>query len=319
MNRSITAKLNLVAALIVSILVLSPAVALSQDTAQDSAEKTTAAKKESEAVDALRIRQREQWTKYYIQKIKDYSFHFESDAEKPLKLLPDSKLHYLNTVRGRETHGEMFIWTSNGKCVLAGSILSYDMAANQRRVAHEFHSFSENKIQGGHRQFPVEMEAPGVKFEEIAGAPKVSKSRALRLVQLRRLAKSFEATTLAGGEVVRPLRALDQPIFRYETENIDDDGAVFAYVTGTDPELLVTIESRSTKDGPKWHFAAARFTDLPITLSYKKAPVWEFNEQSNYAGGYSCTHGIDFQPSMPAVFEEETEATQTQTTKKASK
>jgi hypothetical protein len=89
-------------------------------------------------------------------------------------------------------------------------------------------------------------------------------------------------------------------------------------VTGTDPELLVAIESRATKDGPKWHFAAARFTDLPITLSYKKASVWKFNEQSAYSGGYSCTHGIDFQPSMPTV-EEETDAKQTQTVNGASK
>lgn len=315
MNRSNTTRLDLIGALIVLAMTLSPSQGRSQDATKDAAEKTTTAKKESETVDALRLREREQWTKYYLQEIKNYSFNFESDSEANLKLLPDSKLHYLNTVRGRETHGEMFIWTSKGKCVLAGSILSYDFRTNQRRVAHEFHSFSENKIEGGRSQYPVVMEAPGVKFKEIEGAPKVPKSRALRLVQLRGLAKSFEATTLASKDVERPLRALNQPIFRYETKNIDDDGAVFAYVTGTDPELLVAIESRETKDGPKWHFAAARFTDLPITLSYKKVPVWEFNEQSSYAGGYACTHGIDFQPSMPVV-EEETETSQKPPVKK---
>lgn len=309
-------KIKLIVALIALTMTVSVPLAHSKAT-QEKATGTKQAveKTDAEKVDELRVRQREQWTKYYIQKIKDYSFNFESDSATPLKLLPDSKLHYLNTVRGRETHGEMFIWTANGKCVLAGSILSYDMAENSRRVAHEFHSFSEKKIEGGHSQFPVDMEAPGVKFVEIAGAPAVPKARALRLVQLRRLAKSFEATTLAGGDVVRPLRALNQPIYRYETKEIDDDGAVFAYVTGTDPELLVAIESRPTKDGPKWHFAAARFTDLPITLKYKKVSVWEFNEQSNYAGGYSCTHGIDLQPSMPVVEEE----TQTETTKEALK
>jgi len=285
---------------------------------QQKVDDQAAKDKSPETVEALRIRQRKQWTKYYIQTVKKYSFSLESDSETPFKLLPDSKLHYLNTVRVGDTHGDMFIWTDNGKCVLAGAIFSYDLGPNQRRVAHEFHSFSEGSVVGGTEKLRVSMEAPGVTFEEIVGAPKVSKSRALRLAQLRRLAKFFNATTLAG-EVERPLRALDQPIYRYETENIDDDGAIFAYVTGTDPELLVAIESRKTKDGPKWHFAAARFTDLPLTLNYKKVPVWEFNEQSDYVGGYSARHGIDSQPSMPVVKEDKSEAAQTQKVEEASK
>ena len=294
--------------LIVAALILSTAVAYSQQVEQDSVKTADTKKAEGEEAkdekEGLRERQRKQWTKYYTQQIKKYTFNFESDDKSSLKLSPDSKLHYLNSVRGLETHGEMFIWTENGKCVLAGSILSYDFGTGQRRVAHEFHSFSEKKITGGRNKFPVELPKHGVTFKEITGAPKVSKSRALRMVQLRQLAKSFEASTLAAKGVDRPLRALNQPIFRYDTKDIEDDGAVFAYVTGTDPELLVAIETRQTKDGPKWHFAAARFTDLPITLKYKKQSVWEFNEQSSYEGGYSCTHGIDFQPSMPEVEEE---------------
>jgi len=288
---------------LVSTLLLSTPVAYSQQTTQDD----TANTEKTEAKEGLREQQRKQWTKYYLQNIKKYTFKFESDDKTSLKLSADSKLHYLNTVRGLETHGEMFIWTENGKCVLAGSILSYDFGPGQRRVAHEFHSFSEKKITGGRERFAVELPKHGVTFQEIAGAPKVSKSRALRMVQLRQLAKSFEASTLAAKDVERPLRALNQPIFRYETKNIEDDGAVFAYVTGTDPELLVAIETRQTKAGPKWHFAAARFTDLPITLKYKKQSVWEFNEQSTYTGGYACTHGIDFQPSMPNVENEQSE------------
>ena len=245
--------------------------------------------------------ERDQWSIYYAQQIPKYTFHLDSNKNEPLKLNPGAKLRTWNPIRIGNNHGELFIWTKNGRAVLAGSILSYELGPDQRRVAHEFHSFSEEKITGIRDGSAIEMSAPGVVFRPIEGAPKPGKSRAQRMVQLRRLSKSFNATTLLNGETTQPLHPLNQPIYRYETKTVNDDGAIFAYVTGTDPELLVAIETRETKEGIQWHFAAGRFTDLPITLKYKNQQVWNFNEEQNYVGGYTVEHGIDFQPFMPRI------------------
>jgi len=306
---SMTTFNNWALTLFVAVLFLGlPTKSIAQATAesnqkQDAAETKKAPSAEDEKKDQLQ-KERAQWTTYYFQQIQKYEFHLESNKEDALKVNAESGLRWGNPVRGGNTHGELFIWSRNGRAVLAGSILSYHSGENQRRVAHEFHSFSPEEITGTKDKFRIKLRAPGVEFKLIPGAPSPGKSRVQRMVQLRKLSKSFDATTqlrLLDEETTQPLRPLNQPIYRYQTKEINEDGAIFAYVTGTDPELLVAIETRDTKDGVKWHFAAGRFSDLPITLNYKKEAVWEFNQQRDYVGGYTAQHGIDFQPDMPEI------------------
>ncbi len=129
-------------------------------------------------------------------------------------------------------------------------------------------------------------------------APEPAKTRGLRLAQMRQLSRYFDASSRAD-DVARPLRPLNQPLYRFDTKKIDDDGAIFGYVTGTDPELLVAILTLQTKDGPKWHFGAGRFSDLPLELKFKNKTVWQFGDRVSYDGGYVSQHGIDFRPRMP--------------------
>lgn len=264
-------------------------------------------------------KERDLWTIYYAQQIPKYALYLESDQETPLKCISEPKLRYWNSVREGNNHGELFIWTRDGRCVLAGAILSYNVWTNVREVAHEFHSFSSDKILGKRDEYEFQIKSPGVEFKPVPGAKPPAKSRALRMVQLRRMAKLFEASTLSKKEstlsnenVSLPLRALSQPIFRYETKEVSDDGAIFAYVTGTDPEVLVAIESQQTDDGPKWFYGAARFTDLPITLKFKNETVWEFDEAATYVGGYEF-YRYERQPFSPNLEPEETKKDDTKT------
>ena len=292
------------------LLVVFPTTSFGQTTTtQDDVEKTKDADEEKDQ----RQIERDLWTIYYAQQIPKYTFFLESDEETPLKSISEPKLRYWNSVRQGNNHGELFIWTRNGRCVLAGAILSYQLGSDVREVAHEFHSFSAEKIVGDREGEAFEISAPGVNFKPVPGAKPPAKSRALRMVQLRKMAKLFEASTMskANSTMSRkseslPLRALSQPIFRYETKEVSDDGAIFAYVTGTDPEVLVAIESRQTEDGPQWVYGAARFTDLPITLKYKDKTVWEFDQASTYVGGYEFKH-LERHPLSPNLEEEEEE------------
>jgi len=296
--------------------VVFPTTSFSQTTTtQEDVKKVESA---DEKKDQRQI-ERDLWTIYYKQQIPKYTFALESDKETPFKVDSDPKLRYWNSVRAGNNHGELFIWTHNGRCVLAGAILSYEVWTDTREVAHEFHSFSPEKIVGDRNGVAIEMSVPGVDFKPVPGAKPPAKSRALRMVQLRKMAKFFEASTLSkanstlsGKRESLPLRALSQPIFRYETKEVSDDGAVFAYVTGTDPEVLVAIESRQTDDGPQWVYGAARFTDLPITLKFKNKTVWEFDEFETYVGGYAFLR-YERQPFSPKLEQEEAKASEKKT------
>jgi hypothetical protein len=79
---------------------------------------------------------------------------------------------------------------------------------------------------------------------------------------MRTLAREFaaELTDKRGGEsVVRKLRLLDQPAYRYESLERDViDGGLFAFVEGTDPEAWLLLEAVNDKAGRHWRFALAR-------------------------------------------------------------
>ena len=246
--------------------------------------------------------EREAWKKYYVSCLPTYRFFIGKD-KKPLKAIPEAKLRWDNPVREGRTHGELFVWTNQGRGAVVGNILSYDVGENQRRVAHEFHSFDTEEIICERKEEPFKLSAPGVEYIPIPGAPIPAKSRGLRFAQMRRMAKDFKASTKKG-DVAQPLRALSAPLYRFETKKVEDDGAIFAYVTGTDPEILVAIVAKKTDDGPAWFFGAGRFTDLQIDLKYKTKVVWKFQDWSSYEGGYHARHGVDFQPHMPRVPEQ---------------
>ena len=83
-----------------------------------------------------------------------------------------------------------------------------------------------------------QIQGPGLKFVPIPDAPAPAKSSVFRLTQMRRLARNFQASCM-DKNVFQPLRALAQPIYRFEGKGVEDDGAIFAFVMGTDPELLL--------------------------------------------------------------------------------
>ena len=101
---------------------------------------------------------------------------------------------------------------------------------------------------------------PGIKPTKIPDALPPARTASLRLTQMRHLARRFEATIPPDiGDGQGSLRILAQPIFRYRSESHGIlDGAIFAFVMGTDPELIVLIEAVESDDGHQWRFAAER-------------------------------------------------------------
>lgn len=100
---------------------------------------------------------------------------------------------------------------------------------------------------------------------------------ALRLVQMRSVAREFSASTIRA-TVERPLQFRPHPVFRFEKPSADRDGAVFVGYEDWDPELLMLIEVRATANGPRWHAGFARFTDRPVSARHKGVQVWSFEE-----------------------------------------
>jgi hypothetical protein len=109
-------------------------------------------------------------------------------------------------------------------------------------------------------------------FKPLPEAPAPEKTPQRRLLQLRDLAKRF-----AGHEVVSSekceLRLLPQPVDRYVPSKAERaDGAIFFLTFGTNPEVMLLIES----DGKQWSYAAGRMTGAQeVVVTLDQAIAWE--------------------------------------------
>jgi hypothetical protein len=166
--------------------------------------------------------------------------------------------------------------------------------ARQRVISHEFQSLSLDPIVSKHaqrtgRQGPVpdwKTSDAGIEWQPLPGAAAAAKTAAARLTQMRRLAAEFSAKiTVSDVEGAGGLRLLTQPLLRYSSQSAGvADGGLFAFVLATDPELLLLIELRETKQGPRWHYAAARFTNRPLQLVRGKREVWSCKKAEAFVG-----------------------------------
>jgi hypothetical protein len=103
-----------------------------------------------------------------------------------------------------------------------------------------------------------------------AAAPAATPQR--RLIQLREIARRFASREEVKKESCE-LRLLPAPVDRYRPSNADRaDGAIFFFTFGTNPEVVLFIES----DGEKWSFAASRMTGAQVVvLTLDDAIVWQ--------------------------------------------
>lgn len=125
-------------------------------------------------------------------------------------------------------------------------------------------------------------QSTALKFATLADAEAPAATPAARLVQLRRMANDFRAqlvdTRANDAGVQRALRRLTQPVFRYPASTADTDyldGAMFAFVEGTDPELLLLIEAIPSPSSAIWQFGIARMNRDQIQVLRGEKVVWE--------------------------------------------
>lgn len=109
-------------------------------------------------------------------------------------------------------------------------------------------------------------------FKPIPRAPAPADTPQRRLRQLRETARRFASHEEVKGEKCE-LRLLPTPVDRYTPSKADRaDGAIFFFTYGTNPEVVLLIES----DGKGWSFAAGRMTGAQVVaLTLDDAVAWE--------------------------------------------
>jgi hypothetical protein len=202
-----------------------------------------------------------------------YEIYPDTEAKEPAQTLV--ALRWANNTRGSED-GMTLLYIHEGRPLAAACVYPW-----AKRLEHDFESLSRGKIIAKREDAVVwQPQQAGVTFADVPGAPAPDQTKTQRLRQMKGLAEKFKATML-GWKVDstdrEELRLLSRPLYRYEPKEGGDliDGAVFAFVMGTDPEVILLLEAVKDKDAAKWQYAFARRTSGELEARLGEAVVWK--------------------------------------------
>ena len=118
---------------------------------------------------------------------------------------------------------------------------------------------------------------PGLAPRTVPDAPVPGGTAAVRLAQMKALARRFGGTEDAGPARRRlQLRLMPRPLARYADEALGvRDGAIFAFAYGTNPDILLVIETPADHAATvAWQYAVARLGGGAPSVTLDGKEVW---------------------------------------------
>ena len=196
------------------------------------------------------------------------------DRAHPLEFVETPVMRWTNP-ENRALDGTIFLWTAGGRPQVVLGLFTYD----DDHYSHEWQSLADGPLTA--RRGDVVEWAPaeaGVRFAPVKGAEAPGPGTAARLRQMKALAPKFSSTFVGFTENQQPqeLRLLPQPLYRYETGEGREvfDGALFAFVQGTDPQTILALEARIDGTTAGWYFAFVRMASGALTGRFEGQEVY---------------------------------------------
>lgn len=201
-------------------------------------------------------------------------------ADSTTPLTPQPVKRWRNVVRGQKGDAMMVIWAHKGRPVAMAGIYPWE-----GKMSHEFDSLSrQDKLVARDKGNIIWSPASaGVNFKDVPGAPKPAKTPAERLRQMKAIAERFKATLTGwqGDNADREeLRLHPRQLYRYDLANVKEpepdllDGGLFAYVQGTDPEVVLVLEAIGTAEKAGWQYALVRASSGGLEVKLGNELVW---------------------------------------------
>ncbi len=195
----------------------------------------------------------------------------------PVALIPEPVLRYDDKPRFI-FDATLWAWGPKGRPAALLKIENNPMRPADTRWTYGIVSISSQSITvEGDEGWRWSSSRPGLDLREVSKALVPGNTEAIRLRQMKQIARRFEAHQDAGPARGRlQLRLMPQPVHRYTdpAEKIDD-GAIFSFAYGTNPDVLLVLESsRQADSAPVWRYALARLGGGAPFLSLDGHEVW---------------------------------------------
>ena len=197
----------------------------------------------------------------------------DDDPQAKIELHEKPILKWSNPTEGA-LFGSVMIWTVDGRPETVASI--YRWYVDKHEFHAEFKSLSTYRLKTMRDDESVwDTGKSDIAFRELAHDAPPAENESRRAQQMRAIAKRFSADLVHPRKGRTELRLLTQPVYPYEKLPKDLlDGAMFAFVQGTDPEVLLLIEAEKTEGGARWKYAASRMNMFGLHLDLDGKQVW---------------------------------------------
>jgi hypothetical protein len=191
----------------------------------------------------------------------------------PRGFAPEPIFRYSDSTRGFVA-GAVWKLGDEGrpKALLATELRRKLQGKGQPNISYEFSSLTTSPFSVKSDEMDWSPAGTRFEFKPIPKAQAPEGTPQGRLRQLRELARRFASNEEVKNEKFE-LRLLSTPVHRYTPSSADRaDGAVFFFTIGTNPEVVLLIES----DGKGWSYAAGRMTGAQVVvLTLDGAAAWD--------------------------------------------
>ncbi|MEX2137886.1 MAG: hypothetical protein WD894_01405 [Pirellulales bacterium] len=197
----------------------------------------------------------------------------DGEQGKEAKLIPKPLFRFSDPSR-LYSDGSVWAWATPGRPLAMvefrtedrnGGVWGHDLVATSDvRVSAE--------VAGHGRWAPQE---PVFKLQPVSDSAPPAKTEAARLRQMKRFARTLSASEVRRGQRYE-LRLLPTEIHRYsDAQSGLVDGAAFAFVVGSNPEVILFVEAHKADSGElSWKYGLARMTAAEMTFLLGDTEVW---------------------------------------------
>lgn len=175
----------------------------------------------------------------------------------------------------------LWLWGATGRPLAIVAIEHYPKNPDMKHWLCEVASLSDEPISVAYgSDIDWTASKPGLELAALEGAPVPAGQPSARLTQIKQLQRRFSAHEKEGTEGRLELRLLAKPLHRYQdVEAGIVDGAIVAFVNGTNPEVLLVIEARKTGQGaPEWQFGLVQMTGAAVSAELDGREIWTRQE-----------------------------------------
>src|SRR5262249_45282682 len=150
------------------------------------------------------------WQKLFREQATGYRVVLEGEKD-PAKVSRDPVLHWTQPVRGGDD-GAVYLWTHDGRPVAIGAFFIWPAGNNRQGVTHELHALTPEPFTATWKERRWTPKSDSLVRKGLDGADPPAADAPRRLLQMKKLAGEFVATSIDKDDRDSKLRLLPRPI-----------------------------------------------------------------------------------------------------------